>query len=303
MSERDVLRRCGLSEIATPTWTQAEDIQGYAARGFRAIGIWIHKLEQPRIEGFFIPEATIPSEQVEAAAETVRASGLEVSHLVLTGFYTEPELPNRIAHTLHAMDVAAAFDARCLVVAPGRRNGRSYEETRDLAARVLSEVFERARQPAVRLALEPIIPWQSDYLNTLGEALELAELVDHPNLGVYPDTFHLWRTGTLLEEIERAGPRIFGVHLNDAVTGDDHFNRLPGEGELPLVEIVRAIEATGYSGTYDNEYSYDPALIGTAPAEFAPGAVVDRCARAMVAVLQEALTPPRTASTVPESEH
>jgi sugar phosphate isomerase/epimerase len=74
------------------------------------------------------------------------------------------------------------------------------------------------------------------------------------------------------------------VHLNDAVTGDDHANRLPGEGELPLVEIVRAIEATGYRGTYDNEYMYDGSLVATSP-EYAPTVVVDRCARAMAAVL------------------
>jgi sugar phosphate isomerase/epimerase len=275
-----VLRRCGLSEIATPTWTLAEDARGYGEAGFAAIGIWLHKLERPRIDGFWIPEATIPPSVVEAASEAVRAGGLQVSHLVLSGFYTEPERADRIEHTLHAMDVADALDASCVVIAPGRRNGRSYDDTRDYAARALTEVFERASKPAVRLALEPIIAWQSDYLNTLGEALDLAELVDHPNLGVYPDTFHLWRTGTLLEDIERAGPRIFGVHLNDAVEGDDRANRLPGEGELPLVEIVRAIEATGYTGTYDNEYMHDSAL--------PPASVVRRCADAMVAVLEEA---------------
>jgi sugar phosphate isomerase/epimerase len=278
-----VLHRCGLSQIATPTTTVTEDAEAYAARGFGAIGIWLHKLERERIDGFWIPEQRIPDEKVAAAAAAVRSAGLDVSHLVLTGFYTEPELSDRIDHTLHAMDVAAAIGADCVVVAPGRRNGRSYAETRDLAAAALSEVLERTEQPDVRLALEPIIEWQSDYLNTLAEAIELAELVDHPSLGVYPDTFHLWRTGTLLEDVERAGPRIFGVHLNDAVAGDDHANRLPGEGELPLVEIVRAIEATGYSGTYDNEWM-DDARLALAPEE-----VVDRCARAMVGVLGEAL--------------
>jgi sugar phosphate isomerase/epimerase len=173
-----------------------------------------------------------------------------------------------------------------VVVAPGRRNGRSYEETRDFAARALTEVFERATQPEVRLSLEPIIAWQSDYLNTLGEAMDLVELVDHPNLGLYPDTFHLWRTGTLLEDIERAGSRIFGVHLNDAVSDDDHANRLAGEGEIPLSDVVRAIEATGYRGTYDCEYMYDPGLIASDPEEFAPEVVLRRCARAMVSVLE-----------------
>jgi sugar phosphate isomerase/epimerase len=183
------------------------------------------------------------------------------------------------------MDVAAALDCEALIIAPGRREGRSYDEARDFAARALTEVFERASQPQVRLALEPIIPWQSDYMNTLGEALELADLVDHPNLGVYVDSFHLWRTGTLLEDIERAGPRIFGVHLNDAVEEDTSHNRLAGEGELPLQDIVRAVEATGYTGTYDCEYMYDPSLIASDPERFAPEVVVQRCARAMADVL------------------
>lgn len=278
MSE-GVLSRCGLSEIATPGWTLAEDAAGYAAAGFGAIGIWLHKLERPTIEGFWIPEETIPDDRVESAAAAVRSSGLAVSHLILTGFYTEPGLERRIDHTLHALDVAERLAADCVVVAPGRRNGRTYEDTRDLAAGALSEVLART-STGVRLALEPIIAWQSDYLNTLGEALELAELVDHPRLGVYVDTFHLCRTGTLFEDIERAGDRIFGVHLNDAVEGDDHANRLPGEGELPLVDVVRAVEATGYAGTYDNEFM--------APPDAAPEAVVARAAATMAAVLTEA---------------
>jgi sugar phosphate isomerase/epimerase len=287
MTPDPLLQRCGLSQIVTPTQSVADDCALYAQAGFAAIGIWLHKLERGRIDGFWIPEARIPDETVVETAQAVQRSGLEVSHLVLTGFYSEPELEDRIAHTLHAIDVAAALGAKALVVAPARRNGRTYEQTRDHAARALSTVFERS-PGGVKLALEPIVPWQSDYLNTLGEALELADLVDHPDLGVYPDTFHLWRTGTLLEDIERAGSRILGVHLNDAREGE-HFNCLPGDGALPLAEIVRAIEASGYSGTYDNELMYDAALVERAPEEYGPEAVVDRCAHRMAQVLGEAL--------------
>jgi len=185
------------------------------------------------------------------------------------------------------MEVAEALGARGLVVAPGRREGRSYEQTRDYCAAALTRVFEGAPND-VKLALEPIIPWQSDYLNTLAEAIELMELVDHPNLGVFPDTFHLWRTGTMLEDIERAGSRILGVHLNDA-RGDEQHNCLPGDGDLPLVAIVKAIEATGYRGTYDNELMYPGNLVTEDPANFAPVVVVERILDAMVAVLEPAL--------------
>jgi sugar phosphate isomerase/epimerase len=274
-----VLSRIGLSQIVTPTQSVEADCELYADAGFAAIGIWLHKLERGSIDGFWIPEDRIPEATVTRAAEAAARANLEVSHLVLTGFYTEPELEDRIDHTLHAMDVAVALGAKCVVVAPGRRNGRSYEETRDFAASALTTVFERSTTD-VKLALEPIIPWQSDYLNTLAEALELCDLVDHPDLGVYPDTFHLWRTGTLLEDIERAGSRILGVHLNDAREGDE-YNCLPGEGELPLAEIVAAIEATGYQGTYDNEYMSGAGL--------APEVVVERCKVAMVETLSGAL--------------
>jgi sugar phosphate isomerase/epimerase len=285
-----VLARCGISQIVTPTQTLADDVRTYADAGVGAIGIWIHKLERDRIDGFWIPQARIADDVVDAAAATTRASGLRVSHLVLTGFYTGPStLEEAIDHTLHTIDVADALGAEAVVVAPGRRNGHTYEETQAIAAGALTEVLERSTKPHVRLALEPIVEWQSDYLNTLGEALDLVELVDHANLGVYVDTFHLWRTGTLLEDVERAGDRIFGVHVNDWEPGDDHANRLPGDGVIPLVEVIRAIEATGYRGTYDNEYMYDTSLIASAPAEFGPEAVVERCVRAMGALLEEAL--------------
>jgi sugar phosphate isomerase/epimerase len=287
----NVLERIGLSEIATPTLTLQEDVETYAAAGFGAIGIWIHKLERDRIEGFWIPAQRISDEVVARGVEAVRTAGLRVSHFVLTGFFTGPgTYEDAMEHALHSMDVAAAFDADCLIVAPGRREGRTYEQTQAVAARALTEMFERTSQTTLRLALEPIVPWQSDYMNTLGEALDLVELVDHPNLGVYPDTYHLWRTGTMLEDIDRAGDRIFGVHLNDWDPDDEEHSRpLPGDGVIPLVDVVRAIEATGYGGTYDSEYSYDPALIATQPELYAPEAVARRCADAMRGLLDQVL--------------
>jgi sugar phosphate isomerase/epimerase len=288
MADETVLSRIGLSGCVTPAQTTVEDCELYVRAGAGAIGIWLHKLERGSIDGFWIPEQRIDERVLADTAAAVNRSGLVVSHLILSGFYTEPELDQRIAHTRHALEVAATLGARVLVLAPGRRQGRSYEQTRDYCAQAISRVLEQDPPPGVKLALEPIIPWQSDYLNTLAEALELADLVDHPDLGVYPDTFHLWRTGTLLEDIERAGARIFGVHLNDARADEEH-NCMPGDGDLPLVEIVQAIEATGYTGTYDNEFMYPAGLATEDPETFGPEAVARRCVDAMVAVLEPAL--------------
>ena len=286
-TETGLLGRCGVSQVTTPMWTVAEDAEAYAAAGFAAIGIWLHKLEMPRLDGgFFMPEKHIPQPVVDDAVTAVRDSGLAVSHLILAGNYTDAAKRDAmIEHTLHAIDIAAALDARCLIINPGRLNGLERGAGVDMAAGALTEVLSRRRAP-VRLALEPVIDWQSDFLNTLGQALDLADAVDHPDLGVYPDTWHLWETGTYDADIERAGTRIFGFHLNDGRSGDRH-REIPGEGEIPLVAMVRAAEAAGYTGTYDVEYT-TPMAVGPSSFDVPYEEVLERCATGMVKVLTDA---------------
>lgn len=279
------LSRCGISAFTTPTLTTAQAARAYAGAGFGSIGVWLRKLERPdQLSGFFIPDTEIPQPVIADAIAGVRESGLTVSHMVFAGFYlTDDETvrTQRIRYTGYAMDLAQAFGAQCLIIAPGRLEGRSVQDAHDLAARSLSDVFEARPDSTVRLALEPVINAQSDYMNSLDRALDLAELVDHERLGVFPDNFHLWinsdwESAPVIEQIERAGERIFGVHVNDAVRGSD-ARYVPGDGELPVDEFVAAVEATGYRGHYDVEFMYDPALIASDPDHFGPAAVIERC--------------------------
>jgi sugar phosphate isomerase/epimerase len=170
---------------------------------------------------------------------------------------------------------------------------RSRQTRGAIAARSLTEVFERRPDCTLRLGIEPVIDWQSDYMNSIDRALELIELVDHPRLGVFVDNFHLWHntdwdSSSVLEQIERAGSRIVGVHVNDGVRGsNDRY--VPGDGQMPVAEFVAAIEATGYAGSYDVEYVYDPQLIASDPDRFGPDAVVERCRAGLVRTLAEVL--------------
>lgn len=282
------LRRCGVSEVTTPLWTLAEDAAGYRSAGFAAIGVWLQKLEQTRMDGgFFMPQKNIPQRVVDEAVRSVKASGLRVSHVILAGGYTDDATRDRaVEHTLHAVDIAGLLAADCLVINPGRLNGLDRRSAIDVSARTISEILASRRSP-VRLALEPVIDWQSDFLNTLAQALDLVDLVDHPDLGVYPDTYHLWQTGSYFEDMQRAGERLFGFHLNDGVAGERE-RRIPGEGEMPLADMVRAAEAAGYTGTYDVEYTYPVDLVQADPEHYAPEMVLRRCAAGMSKVLAAA---------------
>ena len=247
--------------------------------------------------GFFIPDAEIPSSVVDQAVQSVRASGLSVSHLILGGFFItddEEHRKRRVDYTARAMDVAAALDCSCLDHRARRLEGRSVDQAHAISARRSSMCSSCGPNSDIRLGIEPVITWQSDYMNSIDRALELIELVDHPKLGVYPDNFHLWHnaewdSAPVLEQIERAGSRIVGVHVNDGVRGsEDRY--VPGEGEMPVAEFVAAVEATGYRGFYDVEYMYDPELITGDPDRFGPEAVVERCRAGLEQTLGGVLT-------------
>jgi len=88
---------------------------------------------------------------------------------------------------------------------------------------------------------------------------------DHPNIGLILDSFH-----TLARKIDvssiRAipGDRIFIVQLADAPLIDmdllywsRHFRNMPGEGDLPVVDFMRAVAATGYNGPLSLEIFND----------------------------------------------
>jgi len=263
------LARAGVSESTTAPWTLEEDARAYAAAGFGAIGVWLHKLERPTMTEFWFPEEELSDETVNAAAAAT--AGLAVSHVVLAGRFVEADeelRAQRVEHAVRAARVASRLGSACLVVVPGRLNGLSSSEATDLAAASLAEVLERSEVP---LAIEPVS--EVDFVTTLDEALDLADLVDHPRLGVFPDVFHLWRDPGLDEAIARGSGRILGVHLADGTGVEGDRTRLaPGEGVLPLGSFVAAVESSGYTGSYDVELF----SMGAEPDE--AGRLLERCA-------------------------
>jgi len=88
---------------------------------------------------------------------------------------------------------------------------------------------------------------------SLDQAYDLARAARFP---LVLDTFHLALSRTRPDEIARLPSSAIGlVHLSDAITAGkgleelrDEDRVLPGEGGLPLVDILTAIHRTGYRG-------------------------------------------------------
>ena len=133
----------------------------------------------------------------------------------------------------------------------------------DRAAADFRELGERAAKRNLRVGYEALA-W-GRHVADHRDAWEIVRRADHPNIGLILDSFH-----TLSRKIDPdtirsiPGDRIFIVQLADApmiemdlLYWSRHFRNMPGEGDLPLTEFMRAVAATGYSGTLSLEIFND----------------------------------------------
>ena len=133
----------------------------------------------------------------------------------------------------------------------------------DRAAADFRELGERAAKRGLRVGYEALA-W-GRHVNDHRDAWEVVRRADHPNVGLILDSFH-----TLARKIDVAsirsipGDRIFIVQLADApliemdlLYWSRHFRNMPGEGDLPVVDFMRAVAATGYDGPLSLEIFND----------------------------------------------
>jgi 4-hydroxyphenylpyruvate dioxygenase len=139
----------------------------------------------------------------------------------------------------------------------------------DRAAADLNELGERARKRGLRVGFEALA-W-GRHINDYRDAWEAVRRADHASVGLVLDSFHTLARQTDLKAI-RAIPRdkIFLVQVADApvlemgtLSWSRHFRNFPGQGELPLIDFMQALDATDFDGLLSLEIFNDQFRAGS----------------------------------------
>jgi sugar phosphate isomerase/epimerase len=146
---------------------------------------------------------------------------------------------------------AADLGARIIVFGSGaaRRIPDGYPRSRawDELAEFLSTCADAAAGTGVTIAIEPLNHDESNVLNSYLEAVELAALVDRPEIRVLADIYHFMVDSEPLEDILHAPERLAHVHLADS-------GRLyPGSGSYPLERLLALLRDVNYGGALSIE--------------------------------------------------
>jgi sugar phosphate isomerase/epimerase len=142
-------------------------------------------------------------------------------------------------------------------------------DDRDTIVDGLRTIGDEAQRAGVRVGLEPINriggeDWTT--ISALDEAAELLDDADHPALGIQLDTWHIWNTPNVVEDIAHYRHRIVGVHIADwrepTRTWADRV--LPGDGVGDLPRLLGGLDEAGWYGYYDVEIFSDNGAFGDA---------------------------------------
>jgi len=208
----------------------------------------------------------------DQAAETrakLDNASLEVSGLSSSIWLCDPD--NREDHLDEAhrlIEVGDAFDVdRIRLFGGGDTDAHSMDELAHIGGEGMREILALNGAEEFEWVLETHDNWT--------EAEDVQRLLDEcpdDNVSVLWDVAHTIRLGdeSPSETLDAIGDWIAYVHLKDAVSSPDHHDAtddgyiytLPGEGDLPIDDAVRALREHGYDGwvVFEHEKRWHPSI-------------------------------------------
>jgi sugar phosphate isomerase/epimerase len=231
--------------------------------GYDGIELWIPKLTRYLDAGFTL-------EQLTAMLGPLRVTMLDV---LLPLESTEPQARRRLVAECRVMTAAAA-QLGCAALQAVALDGFATDDwptQRHTLIESLTELSDIASAHGVRLAVEPV---SFSRFSSIWQAVEVIEAIGSDRVGLVLDTWHLWTAGARLEEVAALDPHlIVCAQISDsspkcgATWSDDDRTALPGDGIVPLDELIDAISRTGYAGVWSLEilsrrhWEWEPQLL------------------------------------------
>ncbi|MFI5381272.1 MAG: sugar phosphate isomerase/epimerase family protein [Tepidisphaerales bacterium] len=168
-----------------------------------------------------------------------------------TGFYvTHPDAAIRRAtaeYILGLVHLCADLGGRVMVIgSPKQRSllpGVGTAQAMEYAAEVFRPSLDPALSRGITLAIEPLGPAETDFLNTAAQGIELIDRLNHPAFRLHLDVKAMSSEPTPIPQIIRDSARhIAHFHANDPNL------RGPGMGDVDHRPIIAALRQAGYAG-------------------------------------------------------
>jgi len=243
------IAQLAINSVSTHHDGLEQALEAYAAAGFRNVEFVL-----PLVKDWLDTGHTVKDARALLAAHGLRAIGGFQTHVEC---FT-PAASQQANHAIHLANAHLIHDlgGGTLVVGTDGPE-RATIQALDRIAQTFGKLAKQIEGLNVTLALE--FNW-SPLVKSLHSAVRIAEMVNHPQVGVLFDPAHYYTTVTKFEHLTAGAVRwIKHVHLDDMLDkpGElSHCNSdrvLLGQGVLDLRGLIGRLEACGYNGFFSIE--------------------------------------------------
>ena len=258
--------KIGFNGASTMKTDLPGDIRAASLAGYDLIEIWAKKMEAYLLDHSLDDLRTLLAE--------AHVKPLAINSVEFITFNASWEKTNTMNLIARYAKMADHLSCPFIVVVPSPRpEGATIHEVYDESIKVLREISDRFRDYKVRFAFEFLgFRWCS--VSTLEEDFAIIKAVNRENIGMVLDTFHFYAGESSVGAIRDVDPeKIFILHMNDAeklpkAELQDAHRLFPGEGVIPLAEIVAGLNNIHYDGPVSLEM-FRPAYWSRPPEEVA----------------------------------
>jgi 2-keto-myo-inositol isomerase len=222
------------------------DISAANAAGFKALEIWAAKMDA------YLEDH--PVEELKGLLDEASLQPASINSIEFITFRPPEEYEVVKARCRELCHLAQALGCEKIVVVPSPTpEGATWDAIRDESVRVLRELSEVAYEYDVKLAFEFLgFPWCS--VRTLAQGWEVVKQTQRGNVGLVIDTCHFYAGRSQLSSIGQVeAKKVLIFHINDVEdrpleTIEDAHRLLPGEGVIPLDDILIRLKHIGFDG-------------------------------------------------------
>lgn len=233
-------------------------VRMYHEAGYGGIGVWFDGLLEYGADN--VTFKGLLDYGVDEAVKLLKEVPIKVTHAIYAGPFNQTnewDYAQARKRDIEKLKAAGRVGAETVLALTGPANGLTPGAGRRQVVRGLSDLAEAARDAGVKIGLEPLHYnlYKDSFLFRLADALDIIEEVDHPNVGVFFDVYHVWHEVEILETIKRASGKIFGCHICDFRRINRHIadRVFMGDGVIPIRELLDALKDAGWDRWYDIE--------------------------------------------------
>ena len=242
--------RLGFNGATTQTADLATDIRVAGQAGYDVIELRDGKLDQ------FLAHGSL--DDVRRMLYETGVAAWTINAIDRVGVDGTVGTARAVARCRELSRYAQAIECPWVLVVPGPTEGRTDAQVTSDTAATLRKMADTAAEFGIGVAFEFMgFPWAA--VRDVAGAWAVVQEANRPNLGIIVDTAHFYAGGSTLESIKDVDPaRLVVLHINDVedvakpdIT--DGHRLYPGEGVIPLQDILSAVRATGWDGVLSVE--------------------------------------------------